>query len=60
MQAMTKTTHRAEWVTWDGIRCEVLRRSRDGKRLYVSFWGTSPLDHNKLRKMWIGAAEVTR
>ena len=48
----------AEFADWSGTRVEILRRSKDGSRVYVSWWGQSKLDDGKLRKAWIDARAV--
>lgn len=57
MVDMSKTPH-AEFADWSGTRVEILRRSKDGSRVYVSWWGQSKLDDGKLRKAWIDARAV--
>jgi hypothetical protein len=51
-------SNKAEFGDWDGVRVEILRRSKDGKRLYVSWWGQSKMDDGKLRKAWIYSTSV--
>ena len=51
-------SNKAEFGDWDGVRVEILRRSKDGKRLYVSWWGQSKMDEGKLRKAWIYSTSV--
>lgn len=46
-------------VIWSGARCEVMRRSSDGRRLFVSGHITRWPGGMRLRRLWVDSSEVT-